>query len=170
MPFPTSSWPQKLPFGAPQFLCLFWPRPLLLLLLLQAVGTVQALFPVPRPPGTSPPVRDGVEFTFLPKKVTSDQPFLGAFSTTGKPFPITLSFGSGCQQGKPSVQLCWRPAGFWDEQDLVCPTSYCQLLDWQPGWRIGIFGSDMACNAPKQPQCWDLSRTCFVVKCELCEI
>lgn len=28
--FPTSPWPQKLPFGVCQFLCLFWPCPLLL--------------------------------------------------------------------------------------------------------------------------------------------
>ena len=28
--FSTSPWPQKLPFGVSQFLCLFWPRPLLL--------------------------------------------------------------------------------------------------------------------------------------------
>lgn len=28
--FPTSPWPQKLPFGVSQFLCLFWPRPLVL--------------------------------------------------------------------------------------------------------------------------------------------
>lgn len=44
----------------------------------QAVGTLQALFPAPRPPGTYPPVHDGMDFRVLPKKVSSDQPFLGA--------------------------------------------------------------------------------------------
>lgn len=29
MLFPTSPWPQKLPSGVSQLLCLFWPRPLL---------------------------------------------------------------------------------------------------------------------------------------------
>lgn len=49
----------------------------------QAVGTLQALFPAPRPPGTYPPVRDGMDFRVLPKKVSSDQPFLGA-EVTGR--------------------------------------------------------------------------------------
>lgn len=47
----------------------------------QAAGTLQALFPVPRPPGTSPPVRDGMELRVLPEKVTSDQPMLRAEAT-----------------------------------------------------------------------------------------
>lgn len=44
----------------------------------QAVGTLQALFPVPRPPGAHPP---SVMGWTLPKKVTSEQPTLSAEET-----------------------------------------------------------------------------------------
>lgn len=127
--FPTSSWPQKLPFGASQFLCLFWPRPLLLLLLIPSCGhapgalpsatSTRNFSPCPWWDGAQGPAREG-------HLRPTHAPCWGShFPPQGNHFPSHYPLAMGVNR---ESHLC-STAGFWDEQELVCPTSWIGSQD-----------------------------------------
>lgn len=90
-------------------------------------------------------LHDGMEFMVLPKEVTSDQPFISIEKTPVHHEEI-YPLRTDVNKKKTAVQHCLWSAGFGDQQDLACPTSWCQLqgraahgtVHWQQGWGIGI--------------------------------
>lgn len=98
----------------------------------QAAGMLQALFLLPRPPDAYHLLHDRMEFTVLPKEVTSDQPFVRVEKTLvhrEEIYTLTAdvnkknqpcSTACGLQAFKTSRTWCISPPGARVEQ-LVAP-------------------------------------------------
>jgi len=64
-----------------------------------------------------------MEFMILPKEVTSDQPFVSVEKTLVTHEEI-YPLATDVNKKIPAVRHCLWSAGFGDQQDLVCLTSW----------------------------------------------